>query len=115
MAESTVFVSAARYEPFGLAVLEAAHAGCALVLSDIPTFRELWYDAAVFVSPDDPVEIAAALRRLLDDRARAAEFGAAAQVRAAHYTAEAMATGMLAIYAELLAQPSGRKRAEAAA
>ena len=37
-----VFVSAARYEPFGLAVLEAALAGCPLVLADIPTFRELW-------------------------------------------------------------------------
>jgi glycosyltransferase involved in cell wall biosynthesis len=34
-----VFVSLARYEPFGLAVLEAAGAGCALVLSDIESFR----------------------------------------------------------------------------
>ena len=42
LAARPVFVSAARYEPFGLAVLEAAQAGCALVLSDIPTFRELW-------------------------------------------------------------------------
>ena len=41
----------ARYEPFGLAVLEAAQAGCALVLSDIPTFRELWDGAAMFVPP----------------------------------------------------------------
>ena len=46
-----VFVSAARYEPFGLAVLEAAQAGCPLVLSDIPTFRELWDGAALFVDP----------------------------------------------------------------
>ena len=44
-----IFVSVSRYEPFGLAVLEAAHAGCALVLSDIPTFRELWQGAASFV------------------------------------------------------------------
>ena len=40
----------ALYEPFGLAVLEAAQAGCALVLSDIPTFRELWDGAALFVA-----------------------------------------------------------------
>jgi glycosyltransferase involved in cell wall biosynthesis len=32
-----IFVSAARFEPFGLAVLEAAQAGCPLILSDIPT------------------------------------------------------------------------------
>ncbi|MFA7431853.1 MAG: glycosyltransferase family 4 protein, partial [Rhodospirillaceae bacterium] len=42
MARAGVFASPARYEPFGLAVLEAALSGCALVLSDIPTFRELW-------------------------------------------------------------------------
>ena len=34
-AGATVFASMARYEPFGLAVLEAAQAGMALVLSDI--------------------------------------------------------------------------------
>ena len=39
-----------RFEPFGLAVLEAARAGCALVLSDIATFRELWDGAALFVA-----------------------------------------------------------------
>ena len=38
---ASIFVSPAIYEPFGLSVLEAAAAGCALVLSDIPTFREL--------------------------------------------------------------------------
>ena len=48
MARTAVFVSPALYEPFGLAVLEAAQAGCALVLSDIPTFRELWDGAALF-------------------------------------------------------------------
>jgi glycosyltransferase involved in cell wall biosynthesis len=36
LARRPVFASAARYEPFGLAVLEAAQAGCALVLADIP-------------------------------------------------------------------------------
>ena len=51
---------AALYEPFGLAVLEAAQAGCALVLSDIPTFRELWDGAAVFADPHDPRPAAAA-------------------------------------------------------
>jgi glycosyltransferase involved in cell wall biosynthesis len=49
LASAAVFASAARYEPFGLAVLEAAQAGLPLVLSDIPTFRELWNGAARFV------------------------------------------------------------------
>ena len=32
----------ARYEPFGLSILEAALSGCALVLGDLPSLRELW-------------------------------------------------------------------------
>ncbi len=48
-----IFVSTSLYEPFGLAVLEAAQAGCPLVLSDIATFRELWDGAAIFFPPGD--------------------------------------------------------------
>ena len=44
-----IYAHPARYEPFGLSVLEAALSGCALVLGDIPSLRELWSGAAVFV------------------------------------------------------------------
>jgi glycogen(starch) synthase len=115
LARSPVFASAARYEPFGLAVLEAAQAGCALVLSDIPTFRELWADAALFVRPDEPEAWAAALQGLLDAPERAAALGAAAQTRARRYTVQAMAEGMLGVYGVLLASRLPRVRSEAAA
>ncbi len=92
-AGARVFVSVARYEPFGLAVLEAAQAGCALVLSDIPTFRELWDGAARFVDPDD----ADAIARTVADTARN-PFGwsDAARRRAGRYTASAMAAATFA-------------------
>ena len=61
-ASASAYVSTSRYEPFGLAVLEAAQAGLPLVLSDIPTFRELWDGAALFVRPDDAPELQTALR-----------------------------------------------------
>ncbi|WP_129790739.1 glycosyltransferase family 4 protein [Sphingosinicella sp. CPCC 101087] len=97
-----VFASAALYEPFGLAVLEAAMAGCPLVLSDIPTFRELWEDAAVFVPPTDADGFAEAIADLAgDDFARAAR-GRAAKARAARYTPEAMAARMAEIYRGLV-------------
>ncbi len=73
-----IFISLARYEPFGLAVLEAAQAGCALVLSDIATFRELWDDAATFVSPDDPAATAGVMERLAADPAARLALGEAA-------------------------------------
>jgi glycosyltransferase involved in cell wall biosynthesis len=115
LAAQPVFASLALYEPFGLAVLEAAQAGCPLVLSDIPTFRELWDGAAAFVPPNDDVAIAAALEALLRDRGARARAGAAAQERAARYTVEAMTAGVLAVYGDLLAARAPRAIADAAA
>ena len=97
-----LFVSAARFEPFGLAVLEAAQAGCPLLLSDIPAFRELWDQAALFVAPDDEAGFARAIERLLGDPAQRAQLGAAACERATRYTPAAMADAMLGIYDRLL-------------
>jgi glycogen(starch) synthase len=99
LADSPVFASVALYEPFGLTALEAAQAGCALVLSDIPTFRELWQGAALFVDPREPDAVAEVLERLLADPARCARVGAAARERAGRYTVEAMAAATLAAYA----------------
>ncbi len=97
LAGRPVFVSLARYEPFGLAVLEAAAAGCALVLSDIPSFRELWDGVAVFVDADDDVAAAEAVQGLLDDPARREAAGKAAALRAARYGVDAMIEGVLGV------------------
>ena len=97
-AGATVYASLARYEPFGLAVLEAAQAGMALVLSDIPGFRELWNGAALFVGADDDAR--PALRQALDDPAPLA---AAARRRAARYTADAMTHATLAVHRSVAA------------
>jgi glycosyltransferase involved in cell wall biosynthesis len=101
LAQRPVFASAARYEPFGLAVLEAAQAGCPLVLSDIPSFREIWGDAADYAAPGDAAGFAAALRRLAAPRLRRAR-GEAARRRAARYTADAMVAATWDLYRELV-------------
>jgi glycosyltransferase involved in cell wall biosynthesis len=109
-----VFVSVAHYEPFGLAVLEAAQACCPLVLSDIPSFRELWDGAALFVPPDDDRAIAAAIEQIVNDKALRAELGVAARERSRRYSVEAMASGMIAIYRWLLpgaAEPASYRKA----
>lgn len=91
-AKASVFASLARYEPFGLSVLEAAQSGLRLVLSDIPTFRELWDGAARFVSLDaDPVP---ALRAALADTGDATR-------HAARYTLEKTVAGTLAVHRRL--------------
>jgi len=104
LAERPVFVSAALYEPFGLAVLEAAAAGCALVLSDIPTFRELWHGVAAFVDPMDSDGFAKTVALAVEDDFARAQMGRAAQERAAQFTVGAMAGKMAAIYDGLAAR-----------
>lgn len=95
-ADASVYASMAIYEPFGLAVLEAAQAGCALVLRDIPSARELWDGAAVFVA--DEAGLVPALRSAL---LYSPALGARARERAARYTTGAMVDGTLALHRAL--------------
>ncbi|MEH3147115.1 MAG: glycosyltransferase family 4 protein [Methylobacterium frigidaeris] len=97
-----LFVSLALYEPFGLAVLEAAQAGCPLVLSDLPGFRELWDGAALFVNADDEAGAAAAIEALAADPRRRRALGDAARQRAARYGVEAMIAGVRDLHRRLL-------------
>jgi glycosyltransferase involved in cell wall biosynthesis len=98
MARAGIYALPARYEPFGLSVLEAGLSGCALVLGDIESLREVWADAAVFVPPSDTAALARAIEDLAADPARRAALGAAAQRRAARFDPGTMARRYLEIY-----------------
>jgi glycosyltransferase involved in cell wall biosynthesis len=93
-ATATVFCAPALYEPFGLAPLEAAHAGCALVLGDIPSLREVWGDAALFADPRDDDALADALERAMEQPIWADR----ALERARQYTPERMGDAYLEAY-----------------
>jgi glycosyltransferase involved in cell wall biosynthesis len=98
MAEASVFAAPARYAPFGPAVLEAAQAGMALALADIPTFRELWDEAALYFHPDDAGALADVCRRLL---ARPQAAAARARQHAERYSAARMVAATLALHRPL--------------
>jgi glycosyltransferase involved in cell wall biosynthesis len=101
MARAAIYASPALYEPFGLSILEAALSGCALVLGDIPSLRELWAGMAVFVDPRDPAAIAEGIRWLAShdaDRLRLADL---ARRRALQMDPDLMATQYLSAYAAL--------------
>jgi glycosyltransferase involved in cell wall biosynthesis len=102
MRQAAIFVSPARYEPFGLSVLEAAGAGCALVLSDIPTFRELWDGAALFVPPSDAVGLRNALSDLRDNPLQRTRLQQAALARARRYSMKSMTDAYTRLYRSLL-------------
>ena len=101
-ARAAVYALPARYEPFGLSALEAGLSGCALVLGDIPSLREVWGEAALFVPPDDSDALRGVLSRLIADAGLRQEMAARARSRARLYTPERMAGGYLSAYRSLL-------------
>jgi glycogen(starch) synthase len=112
---AAVFAHPARYEPFGLAVLEAGLAGCALVLGDIPSLRELWQGAALFVDPLDVDHLGRTIRRLtLDSEFRRAQ-GGYATARARLFTPARLAGAHLQAYASVRRTPEQAAAGEAIA
>src|SRR6266550_5956007 len=83
-ADAAIYAATSCYEPFGLAPLEAALSGCALIANDIPTFHELWGDAALYFKRNDADSLADAVRLLSDNPAIRAEYGQRAYERARH-------------------------------
>lgn len=101
MGHAAVYALPARYEPFGLSALEAALAGCALVLGDIPSLREVWGEAPLYVRPDDDRMLCRVISALLQDSALRAEVARRCRARAAQYTPERMRDGYLRAYGGL--------------
>ncbi len=111
MARASIYALPARYEPFGLSILEAGLSECALVLGDIPSLREHWEGAAVFVAPDDREALRSAIDRLIDRPSQRAELGRRARVRGQEFTVTRMTDAYQRLYDGLLA-PSERRALE---
>lgn len=82
---ATLFVYPSLYEGFGLPVVQAMASGVPVITSRVSSLPEVAGEAAEYVNPRSTVDLAAALRRLLDDPARRAQLGAAGQARAARF------------------------------
>jgi glycosyltransferase involved in cell wall biosynthesis len=102
MNAASIFVSPAFYEPFGLTVLEAANARCALVLSEILTFRELWDGAALFFDPRDTDALTECLHTLCSDNVQRIRLQHAAAERARRYSLRNTVDAYVALYESLL-------------
>jgi len=96
-----VLVHPARWEGFGLAVLEAMLAGLPVVASNVSSLPELVVDGetGLLVRPDDPSALALGIARALEERAR---LGAAGRERArAEFSVARMADRTAELYARL--------------
>lgn len=108
---ASIYALPALYEPFGLSVLEAALSGCALVLGEIPSLREIWRDAALFVDPRDEDGIATAMNRLADDGALRLKLARRARVRGLTLAPERMVNGYLGVYSQARARYAAAREA----
>ena len=97
---AAIFVSPTKYEPFGLAILEAAEAGCALALSNIETLKEIWGNSALFFDPKDREEAKAKILELIEDEALRKAYSEKALSRSALYTSEKMGAAYYEVYKE---------------
>jgi glycosyltransferase involved in cell wall biosynthesis len=102
--EASIYAAPAVYEPFGLGILEAARDRCALVLGDIPSLRELWDDAAIFVDSRDSKALREVLACLIDAPQLREDLAGRAQRRAAEYSIERTAAAYRRLYQRLSAK-----------
>ena len=105
LGRAAIYAHPARYEPFGLSILEAALSGCALVLGDLASLRETWEDDAVYVDHADPDAIRAGIAALIADGSRRRDLAGRAHARARALTP----AGMADAYRESYESSIGRK------
>lgn len=102
LSRAAIFALPAKYEPFGLSALEAALSGCALVLSNIESQREIWGNAATYINPDNPEVIKRVLNKLINDEFMRNIMGFRAMQKGLPYSARQMAFEYSQAYQELM-------------
>ena len=104
-ARAAMYAACSRYEPFGLALVEAAMSGCALIANDIPSFRELWGDSACFFRTNDPESLSETIGNLSGDLLLLNEFAQRAHDHAVgNFNANRMLDSYEQLYGALIAQ-----------
>ena len=99
---AAVYAATARYEPFGMEPLEAALSRCAIIANDIPSYREIWGEDAVYFSTNDSASLASAIRELSADRDRCRAYANRAYQRARErYNHKRMIDDYLQVYRSL--------------
>jgi glycogen(starch) synthase len=100
---ASIFAATSRYEPFGMAALEAALSRCAIVANDIPSFREIWGDDALYFRANDAASLAETIQRLSDNRDLSRAYANRAYQRARQqYNAKRMLDEYTQLYQDLL-------------
>ena len=100
--QSAIYLCTSRYEPFGLAPLEAARCGCAVVARDLPSLHEVWADGATYFT--DAASLSNILQKMTHDPRLLAQCQARSLERAARFTSKRMADSYLHLFQTVLQQ-----------
>jgi glycosyltransferase involved in cell wall biosynthesis len=115
MLEADILVHPARWEGFGLVLLEAMTAGLPIVATRVWAIPEVIADGVtgLLVPPEDPDELAAAIIELIRNPERRREMGMAGYERLRkRFSPERMARRVAAVYEEVLeCRPPARAKA----
>jgi glycosyltransferase involved in cell wall biosynthesis len=107
LAQATALVTASRDEGFGIPLVESMTLGTPVVVSDIPIFREIGGEAALYFPADEPDELAARIRGLEQDGEWAAR-SAAGRTVAERFTWDASAEHLLTVLTAAVARSKRR-------
>jgi glycogen(starch) synthase len=104
---ASIYAATARYEPLGMPALEAAFSRCAIVANDIPSYREIWDDAALYFRTNDAVSLAENIRKLSEDRSLRRAYAELAYTRARErFTTKRMIEDYLRLYRSMVSAKS---------
>jgi glycosyltransferase involved in cell wall biosynthesis len=99
---AAIYAATSRYEPLGMPALEAAFSRCAIVANDIPNYREIWGDTALYFRTNDAASLADKIRLLNQDRAMRRAYAELAYTRARErFTTKRMIDQCLELYRSL--------------
>ena len=98
MARTAIMVVPSRWpEPFGLVALEAMASGAAVICSPRGGLPEVMGDTALYADPDNPEEVANAIRTLGRDESRRIAMAAAGRTRARQFDLPVVAAELAAL------------------
>jgi glycogen synthase len=103
LSRASIYVATSRYEPFGLAPLEAALSSCPVIANDIETFHEVWGEDAIYFERNNSDSLVHTIQELASNPLRRSEYGHRALERARRqFSSEKMADCYLAHYRSLI-------------
>ncbi|WP_299824093.1 glycosyltransferase [uncultured Pontibacter sp.] len=104
LSRASIYALPAKYEPFGLTILEAAMSGCALVVGKTDSLIEVWGNAAKYVNPNSADELCDSIKSLIADEFSRNIMACRAVKRSHGYAATPMGQDYDHIYRQIMKQ-----------